>query len=82
MSIIRRSLFGPADNAPSSGDGGDGATVPASGNRNPNYVAPVTMPRQSTASRSAHAKPGCSCEPVALRIDHDAGRRWKDYANS
>jgi hypothetical protein len=48
VTIQQRSLFGPADNAPSSGDGGDGATVPATGNRNPDYQPPTILPRQST----------------------------------
>jgi hypothetical protein len=48
MSLQRRSLFGPADNAPSNGDGGDGATLPFTGQTNPEYRAPVPMPRQLT----------------------------------
>ena len=38
------------DNAPSSGDGQDGAVVPATGQRNPDYTAPVD-PGQDVNSR-------------------------------
>lgn len=50
--VVQKGFAFPRDeqgNAPSSGDGGDGATVPATGQRNPAYREPVNPGRLSTA---------------------------------